>query len=378
MKIMFITKSAIYSKAQSGGVQCSVRNYQLLEKIVGKGNIYVCMLTNKKDESGKKSMRSFYYPDNNLNNYRNYLFMRNGYNKKTERKMASYINQARPEIIFFDGSPFGGLVKKIRINCKVMVFYHNIEWYYVWDHVLHNSPICLVRLMSTYYNERVASRRADLRICLNNRDAMALEKKYKVKCDYYLPITFEDQCKDLDFSHVSITDSSYLLFVGSNFLANYQGIKWFVENVMEKIQIHLKIVGKNTEQWRDELSRENVEIIGTVDDLRPYYLNAAALVMPIFMGAGMKVKTAEAMMYGKAIFGTKEAFEGYEIQGIKNLFICNTREEFTDSVNQYLATAGNQLFYSEIRSLFLRKYETGAVEDSFRRLLEAEDGENER
>lgn len=37
------------------------------------------------------------------------------------------------------------------------------------------------------------------------------------------------------------------------------------------------------------------------------------MVMPIFSGSGMKVKTAEALMYGKFLIGTKEAFEGYEI-----------------------------------------------------------------
>ena len=45
-----------------------------------------------------------------------------------------------------------------------------------------------------------------------------------------------------------------------------------------------------------------------VDDLAPYYKKAAAVIMPIFMGGGMKVKTAEALMNGKNYIWVKGSF----------------------------------------------------------------------
>ena len=43
----------------------------------------------------------------------------------------------------------------------------------------------------------------------------------------------------------------------------------------------------------------------------------------------MKVKTCEALMFGKNIIGTKEAFEGYELDYQKVGAMCNTKEELS-------------------------------------------------
>lgn len=79
----------------------------------------------------------------------------------------------------------------------------------------------------------------------------------------------------------------------------------------------LEIVGKGFEELKNQLTRSNVKVIGGVDSLEPYYENAAAVVMPILYGDGMKVKTAEAMMYGKVIFASEEALEGIVLRSSK-------------------------------------------------------------
>lgn len=44
----------------------------------------------------------------------------------------------------------------------------------------------------------------------------------------------------------------------------------------------------------------------------------------------MKTKTAEALMYGKTIIGTKEAFEGYVLDE-KAMKLCSNAQEFIDT-----------------------------------------------
>ena len=44
-------------------------------------------------------------------------------------------------------------------------------------------------------------------------------------------------------------------------------------------------------------------------------------------GSGMKVKTCEALMYGKNILGTDEAFEGYELDTARVGGRCNNAED---------------------------------------------------
>ena len=52
------------------------------------------------------------------------------------------------------------------------------------------------------------------------------------------------------------------------------------------------------------------------------------------LGSGMKSKTAEALMYGKPILGTKEAFEGYDTDPAKVGALCNTATEFIETIGK--------------------------------------------
>lgn len=72
------------------------------------------------------------------------------------------------------------------------------------------------------------------------------------------------------------------------------------------------IVGQGMEALRGEFGASpNISIVGAVDDLAHCYAGACCVVAPIFEGSGMKTKVAEALMFGKRIIGTSEAFSGY-------------------------------------------------------------------
>jgi glycosyltransferase involved in cell wall biosynthesis len=69
----------------------------------------------------------------------------------------------------------------------------------------------------------------------------------------------------------------------------------------------------------------------------------------------MKTKTAEAMMWGKAIIGTDEVFCGYEIDNVIGLYRCNTDLEMINKIQSiYNDNIAN--FNIPIRELFLEKY----------------------
>jgi len=60
----------------------------------------------------------------------------------------------------------------------------------------------------------------------------------------------------------------------------------------------------------------------------PWYLGASFVIAPIFDGSGMKTKVAEALMFGKRIVGTPEAFTGYEEHVAEVGVVCRTQGEF--------------------------------------------------
>ena len=57
-------------------------------------------------------------------------------------------------------------------------------------------------------------------------------------------------------------------------------------------------------------SGPGVAFLGEVDDLRPWYRSAAVVICPIEVGTGVKIKTIEALRYGKAVIATPAAIEG--------------------------------------------------------------------
>ena len=74
-------------------------------------------------------------------------------------------------------------------------------------------------------------------------------------------------------------------------------------------------------------------------------------------------------MYGKYIFGTKEAFEGYDIDFDKVGGLCNTKEEFINNINSHFEL-DNTKYNKYSRNMFQKKYNTERYISEFRNFLE--------
>ena len=73
-----------------------------------------------------------------------------------------------------------------------------------------------------------------------------------------------------------------------------------MQNVYPHVNISVKIVGKGMNKLREHYNiPDNIEVISDVPDLKPYFEEADLMILPIFKGSGMKVKTCESLMYGK-------------------------------------------------------------------------------
>jgi len=226
----------------------------------------------------------------------------------------------RPSVVFVDGShlhvPSFRFLKRI----DTVVFYHNVEQ----DYRRQSEPGYALVATET---ERRLTREAAARICLNERDSCRLRELYGKAADYLMPTTLVDRGGRANVGG----DDGYLLFVGSDFFGNTEGLFWFIENCMAKIGLRLVVVGSGMDRHRGKYaaleSRGLLEFRGYVEDLGDVYRRAKAVVSPTISGCGMKTKIAEALMYDKLIFGTDEAFVGYE--GIDDVAVrCRSSEDF--------------------------------------------------
>lgn len=135
-------------------------------------------------------------------------------------------------------------------------------------------------------------------------------------------------------------DTVSLLYTGSlNFSANIQGILWFINKVCPKLKVNysLTVAGYRPTEELLRVPSENpkVQIVDTPETMTPYFESADLVIAPVFDGAGMKVKVAEALSFGKPVLGTNHAYIGYKISDRNNSFVANSVEEFAEQINYF-------------------------------------------
>ena len=83
----------------------------------------------------------------------------------------------------------------------------------------------------------------------------------------------------------------------------------------------------------------------------------------------MKTKVAEAMMFGKKVVGSPEAFSGYEDVAQQAGWICETADDFVDTINR-MAHTELPRFDLRVRELFEQIYSYSAARARLARILE--------
>lgn len=270
------------------------------------------------------------------------------------------------DFVFFSSSLQGFLIKTVKLaypSLKVICNFHNVERHYAKEFIkvsgIRHYPFYLAACLA----EAKAAQYMDYSIILNERDALLLDKIYNKRASLVLPIAVHDSFCESSMSGITVADEIIYLFVGVAFFANIEAVKWFASFVLPYVPGKLIVVGRGMENI--ELDSERVEVLGYVPDLSYYYYKANFIVSPIFSGGGMKTKIAEALMYGKTILGTLEAFEGYCIAK-EAMYVCNSAQEYINTIN-HLVRLGMVHPFNEIsRSLYLSTYSFSAVFDKFK------------
>lgn len=357
-KVLIICGQEIILERNDGGKQCSYRNYRLLQQVFGEENVCLCMLTNCGEQSEKNIIRfpaHRSFVNRMFNILRGNLFT----SDKTENAIISLIKEGEFDIVFFERSLYGSIVDKMALQelfCEIWVFIHNIERNYFLNKIKHQSFLYMLPYFKIANSERKTIYRADYIITLTHRDSELLKEVYQKGSNLVLPMSFHDVFKEEKIRVEENKDKQEILFVGSMFPPNLDGIRWFINQVMVDLpECILKIVGKGFEYKRKELERENVIVIGSVENLEAYYYSNNIMVMPIFYGDGIKVKTAEAMMYGKTILASDEALEGYQTEGTEDIYRCNTKKDFLKAIKE-ISFRKQQGYSKNVRELFCSKY----------------------
>ncbi len=291
-------------------------------------------------------------------------------------RLCAAIAAERVTRVFLDGSNFGVAARAIKRRfpaVRVYTFFHNVEARFFWGSLkLRRSPRAAAVLLANYVAERAAARWSDVRICLSERDSAGLKRWYGRTADAIAPMVLSDKLPPGPRPVRAPGVEPYALFVGSAFYANVEGLRWWAREVAPHLPIRTVVVGRGMEVLRDELAASTqVELVGAVDDLAPWYRDAAFAIAPIFDGSGMKTKVAEALMFGKRVIGTPEAFSGYEAEVVASGWCRADADGLVAAVAEASARA-LPAFDPALRALYERSHSYPAARARLAALLDVE------
>lgn len=365
MKALFLTFYYKIARECSGGQAGSEKNYKLLQNYYGENEVE-WLTIEPKDSNVLVRLVDII------------LGRRFEPSKALQKQVIERIKQGT-DVIFYDyanGGKFLKYIKKTYPNVKIIKFFHDVDVMRLKSQY-KLLPFFTVRGQSKvklwFYIKEIdkschfSVKYSDSIGALHSRDGKLIEDIYGRKPDFYFPVTFES-IDNIECEKSIFETKNNLLFVSIlGYFPNIEGMRWF-KQAMERINGHLYVVGSGSEKFADELSTNNIHVLGRVDDLSAYYKSADLVIAPILSGGGMKVKVCEAMNYGKYVFGTDEAFAGYELDFDKIGGLCNTIDEFVSKINTHFASSKEKVNpYS--KQMFNEKYTTQALNSVMQKVL---------
>jgi glycosyltransferase involved in cell wall biosynthesis len=351
-----------------GGNQVTQKNLSLFSSLLGEENINIYTIHNKKHKSADYFTKS-------LTDYISgfFHFLMGYYFGLTKKRVKEIVVLSESyDYVFIDRSVFGIIAKKLKeegYKGRIITFFHNIETLYFDAKIPKRKIWRKIVLNCVDNNDRYSCNYSDKIITLNKRDEKELMNRYGRRADAIIPVVFKDSYLPPDNQSILTSKKPVCLFIGTYFAANNEGIIWFINEVFPHVNIKMKIAGKGMSKLRKDIKLpEGIDLYSDVPDLVPYFEEADIIILPIFKGSGMKVKTCESLMYGKNIIGTSEAFEGYDIELNKVGACCNSKEEFINSILDFEKNPRPK-FNSYSREQFIEKYSENAVYEKFNNLI---------
>lgn len=124
--------------------------------------------------------------------------------------------------------------------------------------------------------------------------------------------------------------SRRIVYVGKmNYYPNIEAATHFVERIWPAVRERLPgttltIAGSDPAEAVRALGRvEGVTVTGTVPDVRPFYRDALAAIVPLRTGGGTRLKILEAMAAGVPVISTRMGAEGLSVEPGRDLLFAN-------------------------------------------------------
>lgn len=222
--------------------------------------------------------------------------------------------------------------------------------------------------------EKSAISRADGYVTCTEIDQRFFESNFKL-CGPHAVI---DNGVDTDHYRPTRTKEPgrHLLIVGAQSIeatANFDGTHYFMKEVWPFIvakqpELIVRIVGRDPDRTISAYDDgKNVKVVGFVDDERNEFSEAIALVVPLRVGGGSRLKILVAMSMGVPVVSTRIGAEGIDAVDGESIVLADDPREFADAVIRIVESQDLRVKLSKnARDVALARYDWNRLGEKLR------------
>lgn len=161
--------------------------------------------------------------------------------------------------------------------------------------------------------------------------------------------------------------SRNVLLLGSLFMANNQeAVQWYIQNVhplLSGLDGYQLIVAGNSGggklNWLHDLvdDKDNIEVVDTPPQTEPLYERSGAFVNPMLHGAGVKLKTIEAIQNGLPVVSTPVGNQGTGLEHGRDILVTDDPRQFALYIERLLLSKGHaRAMVETAQQALMKKY----------------------
>lgn len=234
------------------------------------------------------------------------------------------------------------------------------------DYIFNNIRFDKNHFTLTPNDEAKGLQRADFILAIQENEAILyryLAPKSSVLC-VYSPFKYTEQ---------EITNNNNILFFSGCNNWNIEGITFFIDKVIPLIskQFTLLIGGKICEILKKKILPTNIILCGSYDTPDAFYQQGDIVINPVFNGTGLKIKTFEALSYGKITIVHKHSSIGIYKKESSPLFVVENEKDFAYILDSILSHSINRTAYQQKAAHYMENYNS-YIASQYKHILTAE------
>ena len=204
---------------------------------------------------------------------------------------------------------------------------------------------------------------ADELNCLNTADcvlAINPAEGARLRPRLTVPVVDLPFCQPDCAPMTPVEPATDLLIIGSQIEHNKRGLRQFLEGAWPEIQAQapgtrLQICGRVGE---DIAADDNIRVTLNVPNLTPFYLGTKIALLTTVTGAGIKIKTIEALAHGCCIVAHEHSVKGVPFENGRHGEVLTNLRKAAPTILRLLARPEQRAaFQSQARQLFRENFD---------------------